>query len=336
MKAIVQKRYGSPNDLELADVEAPGPADDEVLVRVRSASLHPDVWHVVSGRPHVLRLMGAGLRRPKNPIPGTDMAGIVESVGAQARRFRPGDEVFGETLASHLWTHGGAYAELVSVREEWLAPKPANVSFQEAASVPTAGFIALVNFRHASRLRAGQRALINGGAGGVGSIALQLAKARGAHVTGVDGPTKLDLMRRLGADEVLDYTTEDFARRGERYHLVFDIPGSRPWTEVRRALEPDGQYIPIGHDHFGAEGRRVFGLLPHFLRLAVVGRFAKALRGQGVPAPTRGEAMATLAGLLEAGTITPIIDRSYPLAEFSEAFHHMIEGRPRGRVVLTM
>lgn len=334
MKAVVQERYGSPEELEIREVERPAVGDQEVLVRVRAASLHPDVWHVVTGRPYVLRLMGAGLSRPRNRIPGTDMAGVVDSVGRSVTRFRPGDEVFGETMASHQWTHGGAFAEYVAVRDEWLASKPANVSFGQAASVPTSGFIALLNLRDTVRLQPGRRVLINGAGGGVGSLALQIAKTHGAHVTAVDAPSKLEMLRSLGADAVIDYTREDFARGGVRYDLVFDVPGDRSLSACRRALEPDGRYVPIGHEGFGASGRHLFGLLPHFFGLMFLSRFVTHLRGSGVPAPDRKETLATLRELLEAGQVTPIIDSTYPLSEVREAFRRMTGGEARGKVVL--
>jgi NADPH:quinone reductase-like Zn-dependent oxidoreductase len=201
MKAIVQEKYGSPYDLALREVDRPLIGDDDVLVRVHAASVHPDVWHVVIGRPYVLRLMGAGFSKPKNPIPGTDMAGIVESVGKAVTRYRQGDGVFGETIATHQWTNGGAFAEYVSVREDWLALKPGNVTFEQAAAVPTSGFIALHNLRDASQVGPGRKVLINGAGGGVGALALQFAKAHGAHVTAVDSTNKLSMLRSLGADE---------------------------------------------------------------------------------------------------------------------------------------
>src|SRR6266851_3370485 len=281
MKAIVQERYGSPDDLELRDVETPVVGDDEVLVRVRAASVHPDVWHVVTGRPYVLRLMGAGVFRPKNPIPGTDMAGIVESVGKGVSRFRPGDPVFGETIPAQQWTNGGAFAEYVSVPQDLLALKPDNITFEQAASVPTSGYIALQNLRDPSRLRPGQTVLINGAGGGVGTLALQLAKAYGAHVTAVDSTRKLGMLRSLGADEVIDFTEEDFTQRGVRYDLIVDVPGNHPFSACRRALKPDGRYVLIGHERFGASGKRVFGLIPHFLTLIFLSRFVKQLRGPG-------------------------------------------------------
>jgi NADPH:quinone reductase-like Zn-dependent oxidoreductase len=335
MKAIVQNKYGSPDDLELREVDVPVVGDAEVLVRVRAASLHPDVWHVVSGRPFVLRLMGAGFSRPKNPIPGTDMAGIVESVGNSVTQVRPGDPVFGETIATQQWINGGAYAEYVSVPQDLLALKPDNISFDQAASVPTSGYITLQNLRDPSLLGPGQTVLVNGAGGGVGSLALQMAKAQGAHVTGVDSTGKLEMLRSLGADEVIDYTQEDFTQRGVRYDLIFDVPGNRPFSTFKQALKPNGRYVPIGHEHYGASRKPVFGLIPHFLKLMFLSRFVKQLRGPGLPMPSKRGAMAVLRELLEAGKITPIIDSTYPLSEAREAFRHMMEDEIHGKVILT-
>jgi NADPH:quinone reductase-like Zn-dependent oxidoreductase len=335
LKAIVQDEYGALDDLTLRDVDTPVPRDDEVLVRVRAASLHPDVWHVVNGRPFVLRLMGGGFARPRNPIPGTDMAGVVESVGKNVTRFRPGDAVFGETTRSP-WMNGGAYAEYVAVKEEWLATKPVNVTFEQAASVPTSGYIALINLRDADKLQPGRRVVINGAGGGVGSIALQIAKASGAHVTAVDSGGKQSLLRALGADETIDYTREDFTRRGARWDLVFDVPGVRPFSDFERVLEPGGRYVPIGHESYGATGGRLFGILPHFFELIAMSRFVKALRGPGTPYPSKHDAMARLAELLAAGAITPIIDSTYPLSEASRALRHLAEDELRGKVILVV
>jgi NADPH:quinone reductase-like Zn-dependent oxidoreductase len=335
MKAIVQERYGSPDNLVLREVDKPVVGDDEVLVRVRAASVHPDVWHVVTGRPYVLRLAGAGFSKPKNSIPGTDMAGIVESVGESVTRFRPGDPVFGETIVTHQWVNGGAFAEYVSVHQDLLALKPDNITFEQAASVPSSGFIALLNLRGLDQLRLGQRVLINGGGGGVGALALQITKAYGAHVTAVDSTSKLGMLRSLGADEVIDYTQEDFTRRGVRYDLIFDVPGNHSFSACRRALNPCGRYVLIGHEHFGASGKRVFGLIPCFLTLRVLSRFVKQLRGPGLPIPTKKDVMAVLRNLLEAGKITPIIDSTYHLSEVREAFRHMIEDEIQGKVILT-
>jgi NADPH:quinone reductase-like Zn-dependent oxidoreductase len=335
MKAIVQDRYGSPDDLRLRDVERPVVGDDEVLVRVRAASVHPDVWHVVTGRPFVLRLMGSGLLRPKFRIPGTDLAGIVAAVGRNVTRFRPGDEVFGESMRGYSWRNGGAFAEYASVPAEGLAPKPANVTFEQAAAVPTAGYITLLNLPF-GRLRPGQRVLVNGAAGGVGAFSVQLARAYGAQVTGVDHPRKLDLVRSLGADHVVDYTRDDFTRSGQRYDLIVDIPGNHPFAACRRALTRDGTYVLIGHDQFGRAGRRWLGSLPRFARLAVLSLFVRELRGGGSRGLGKREAMTTLQAHLEAGELTPVIDRTYHLSEAREAIHYLTNGEPAGRVVLTV
>ncbi len=336
MKAIVQERYGPFHDLELREVAKPVAGADEVLVRVCAASVHPDVWHVLSGRPWVLRLMGAGFAKPKNPIPGSDMAGIVESVGTGVTRFQPGDPVFGETIASQQWINGGAFAEFVSVPQDLLAKKPADITHEQAASVPTSGLIALQNLRDRSRLGPGRTVLINGGGGGVGALALQIVKSYGAHVTAVDNTGKLGMLRSLGADEVIDYTQEDFTRRGVRYDFIFDVPGNHPFSACRRALKPDGRYVLIGHERFGSTGNRVFGIIPGFLKLMLLARFVTQLRGPGIPFPTKKEAMAALRELLESGKVTPIIDSAYPLSEAHEAFRHMVEDETHGKVVLTV
>lgn len=336
MQAIVQPKYGSPDDLELREVEAPHCGDEEVLVRVRAASVHPDVWHMVVGRPYLLRLMGAGLLKPKHPIPGTDMAGVVESVGKSVTQFRPGDTVFGETIVANEWTNGGAFAEYVSVPQDQLALKPDNVSFEQAASVPTSGFIALVNLRGGREALPGREVLVNGAAGGVGSLALQITKAYGARVTGVDGTSTLGMLRSLGADHVLDYTKTDFTRQGIRYDLIFDVPGNHPFSACRQALKADGSYVLIGHELFGAKGSRFFGIMPYFFRLMILARFVRQLKGPGLPLPTRKEAMAVLRELLESGDITPTIDSTFPLSEVSAALRHTMEDELHGKVVLTM
>lgn len=331
----MQRRYGSIDDLEVRDdVPAPVPREGEVLVRVRAASLHPDVWHVVAGRPRILRLMGGGVLRPSEPIPGTDVAGIVEVIGAGVTRFRPGDAVFGETRMREGWIHGAAFAELVAVPEALLARKPERVSFEEAACIPTPGTIALQNLRDRERTGPGREVLVNGAGGGVGTIALQIAKARGARVTAVDAAEKRDVLRKLGADETIDFRREDFTTRVARYDLVFDVPGSRPWPEVRRAMKPDGRYVLIGHDHFGTVGRATFGLIPHFVGLVVRSGFEQRLRGFGGPRPSKPEAIAELARMLEARTLTPAIDSVHPIEDVKRAFHRMMREEPKGRVLL--
>jgi len=336
MKAIIQERYGPPDDLELRDVARPTCGDDQVLVRVRAASVHPDVWHAVVGQPYILRLMGGGFSRPKNPTPGTDMAGVVESVGKQVTRFRAGDEVFGETIDPDTWANGGAFGEYVPVPQDYLALKPANITFEQAASVPTAGFITLLNFPQSILARPGHRVLINGAGGGVGAIALQLAKAHSAHVTAVDTTSKLPMLRSLGADEVIDYTREDFTQGAARYDLIFDVPGNHSFSVCKRALQPDGKYVLIGHESFGASGKRIFGLIPQFLRMMLLARFAGQLGSGDSMKPSKGEAIAVLRDLLEAGKITPIIDSTYPLSETREAMRHMIEDELQGKVIISV
>lgn len=335
MQAIVQERYGSPDDLRLREVELPAVRDDEVLVQVCAASVHPDVWHVVTGRPFILRLMGSGLRRPKFRIPGTDLAGVVAAVGKDVTRLRLGDEVFGESLRGFSWRNGGAYAEYASVPEETLMPKPANVSFEQAAVVPTAGYITLLNLP-AGRLRPGQRILVNGAAGGVGALAVQIAKAGGAHVTGVEHSAKLELVRSLGADEAIDYTTDDFTRGDQLYDLIVDIPGNRSFAECRRALTHDGVYVLIGHDNFGRMGKRWLGSLPRFGKLGLQSLFDRHLRRGSSGSLSKHEAMATLRAHLEAGQLTPVIDRAFPLGEAGAAIRYLADGQPAGRVVLVV
>jgi NADPH:quinone reductase-like Zn-dependent oxidoreductase len=334
MRAIVQYRYGTVDDLRLGDTERPTPADGEVLVRVRAASVHPDVWHVVAGRPYVLRLMGAGVRRPACPVPGTDLAGVVEAVGAGVDRFRPGDEVFGETLRTMAWRHGGAYAEYATAPESALAHKPAGVTFAAAATVPTTGYIALQNLP-ADRTGPGCRVLVNGAGGGVGAIVVQLAKAGGAHVTGVDHTGKLDLLRTLGADETVDFTRTDVTRLTQRYDLVVDIPGNHPYPAMRRILAPGGVYVLIGHDDFGRAGRRWLGSIPRFGGLMLRSVRDPHLR-RDVTMLGKREAMETLRGHLAAGRLTPVIDRTFPLEEAAAALRHLTDGAPLGRIVLTV
>jgi len=336
MKAIVQRAYGAPEDvLELREIDLPVVGEDEVLVRVRAASVHADVWHVVTGLPYVLRLMGAGLRKPRIPVPGTDVAGLVEAVGKRVTRFRPGDAVFGECVRGHQWNNGGAYAEYVSVLESALAPKPASVTFEQAAAVPTAGLVALLNLCVLGRLRAGQKVLINGAAGCVGTIAVQVAKACGAEVTGVDCAGKLDLLRAFGADRVIDHAREDFTRGSERYDLILDVPGNHSLSECRRVLAPGGLWVLVGHDQYGKSGARWLGVVGRAIGLMALSPFVSQLprmrEGMGKPPP-----LAVLAELMEAGKLTPVIDQLFPLAEVPRALRYLAEGQPLGRVIITL
>ena len=334
MRAIVQERYGSADVLELREIPEPEVGDDEVLVRVRAASVHPDVWHVLRGRPAVLRLMGAGMLRPKDPVPGTDLSGIVERVGANATRFAPGDEVYGECVRGHQWRNGGAYAELAAVPAAAMAPKPANITFEQAAAVPTSGIIALQHVRDQAKVREGQRVLINGAAGGVGVFAVQIAKAFGAQVTGVDGPDKQDLLRSIGADAI-DHTARDFTQTGP-YDVIIDIPGNRPFSECRRALAPDGRYLLIGHDRYDASRGGWLGSIPRVFKLVAMSPFVRQLPPPDFSSIDKAEAMAALSELIEAGTLTPVIDRTFPLREVPDAIRYLEGGQARGKVVVSV
>ena len=335
MKAIVQDRYGSPDVLKLREIDEPSVGDDQVLVRVRAASVHADVWHVMRGVPYVLRIMGAGLRRPKDLVPGTDLAGIVEAVGRNVTRFQPGDEVFGQSLVANLWRHGGAFAEYAAVREARFERKPAGLTFEQSAAVPTSGSLAVQGVRDEGRIQAGQHALINGAGGAVGTFAVQLAKAYGANVTAVDAPGKLDMLRSIGADRVVDYTQEDFTRGGERYDVILDIAGNHPWPDIRRALTPEGTFVLIGHDHYGGSGHRWFGSLGRFAKLIVISPFVPQLHPfRGAKDP--GDRLVVMKELIEAGKITPVIDRTFPLSEVPEAIRYLESGQARGKVVITV
>jgi NADPH:quinone reductase-like Zn-dependent oxidoreductase len=335
MKAIVQNRYGSPDVLELREIDEPVPGDDQLLVRVRAASVHADVWHVMRGVPYVLRIMGAGLRRPKNLVPGTDLAGRVESVGMGVTRFRPGDEVFGQSLVANLWRHGGAFAEYAAVPEARFELKPAGLTFEQAAAVPTSGSLAVQGVRDEGRIQAGQSVLINGAGGAVGTFAVQLVKAYGAHVTGVDVARKLDMLRSIGADRVVDYTQEDFTRSGDRYDAVLDIAGNHPWPEIRHALAPEGTYVLIGHDQYGAAGHRWFGSLGRFAKLMLMSPFVSHLHPfRGAKDP--GDRLVVLKGLIEAGKVTPVIDRTFPLSEVPDAVRYLESGQALGKVVISV
>jgi NADPH:quinone reductase-like Zn-dependent oxidoreductase len=335
MKAIVQNRYGSADVLELRDIERPTPKDDEMLVRVRAASVHADVWHVMTGTPYVLRLMGAGLLSPKDLVPGTDLAGSVESVGRNVTRLRPGDEVFGQSLVANLWRHGGAFADYAAVPEARFERMPAALTFEQAASVPTSGSLAVQGVRDEGRVQAGQTVLINGAGGAVGTFAVQLAKAYGADVTGVDAAAKLDMLRSIGADRVLDYEEKDFTRSGERYDVILDIAGNHPWPDIKRAITPEGTYVLIGHDHYGGSGHRWFGSLGRFAKLMVISPFVRQLHPfRGAKDP--GDRLVVLKQLIEAGKIAPFIDRTYPLIEVPEAIRYLESGRAIGKVVITL
>ncbi len=335
MKAVVQRSYGPMGTLRVEDVPKPTPGEGEVLVRVRAASLHADIWHAVSGRPLVMRLMGPGLRRPKVPIPGIDLAGRVESVGPGVTRFTPGDDVFGECVRGIQWRNGGAFAEYACVREKDLQTKPERLSFEQAAAVPTSGLIALQTVQDEGDVQAGQRVLVNGAGGAVGTFAVQLAKARGSVVTAVDSASKLEVLRSIGADDVIDYATTDYTATGDRYDVIIDIPGNRPLAAVRQALAPKGTYVFVGHDQYGRTGHPVLGSIGRFLRMFAMTPFVPQFKKPGKVSP-RSDRMRTLTELCDAGTLTPLVDSTYDLSQIQQALRHLEAETATGKIVITM
>ncbi len=331
MKAIVQDGYGAPHDvLELQEIDKPVVKDDEVLVRVHGASVHADVSHAVRGVPYILRILGSGLLKPKNRVPGMDVAGTVESVGGSVRQFQPGDEVFGETISAHQWHNAGAFAEYVAVPEEVLLPKPDNLTLEQAAAVPTSGFVALQAVRDQGQVNLGQKVLINGAGGAMGTFAVQLAKTYGAEVTGVDSTRKLDMLRSIGADQVIDYTQEDFTRRGERWDVIVDIASFHSLSDCRRALTPNGTYVLVGDS-----GGSWLGGFGDFLRVFVASPFISQRIG-GFVSRDKKELLGGLKEFIEAGKVTPVIDRTFPLSEVPEAIRYLAEGHARGKIVITI
>jgi NADPH:quinone reductase-like Zn-dependent oxidoreductase len=333
MKAVIHSNYGSADKvLSVQEVDKPTPNDDEVLVRVRAASMHADVWHVIEGVPLLLRLMGNGVSKPKRLIPGTDFAGVIESIGKNVTPFKPGDEVFGASKFG--WVNGGAYAEYVAVPKDLVVLKPANVSFEQAASVPTAGMIALSNLGGASRQQGTRKILINGAGGSTGTIALQIAKSDGAHVTTVDCADKLPMLRALGADHVIDYATEDYLRNGERYDFIMDVISIRAPEEYKHALTDTGAYVPIGHAQYDSKTNRVLGSMPYFISLLIRGLLDPKKRSTMKMLHMR-DALEIFRSLLESGKLTPMIGKTFSLSEVAEAIRCMQEGKTVGRIIIT-
>lgn len=323
MRAIVRDRYGSPPDgLELLDVEKPVVGEDEVLVRVRASSVNPVDWHGVTGTPYIARLQG-GLRGPKSPSVGVDFAGVVEAIGARVTQFAPGDEVFGG--------RNGAFAEYVSVRNA-IAPKPANLTFEEAAAVPVAAITALQGLRDKGALEPGQKVLVNGASGGVGTFAVQIAKALGAaHVTGVCSTRNVEVVRSLGADDVVDYTKQDFTHSAERYDVLLDIAGNRSFSECRRVLSRTGRLVIVG----GPKTNKLLAPMPHMAG-TVVASLIRSQKAIAFLAKLNREDLAVLRDLLEAGKVTPAIDRRYTLDEAPEALRYLGEGHARAKIVIAV
>lgn len=322
MKAMVRDTYCAPDRLRLDDVGKPVAGEGEVLVRVVAAGLDQGVWHLVTGLPYLARL-ASGLRAPKVRVLGMDVAGRVEAVGANVTRFQPGDEVFGSC--------DGSFAEYACAREDRLVRKPADITFEQAAVVAASGFAALQGLRDQGRVRPGQRVLVIGAGGGVGTFAVQLAKAFGAHVTGVCGGAKADLVRSIGADDVIDYTREDFADRGRRYDLILDTAGRRSLSRLRRALTPSGTLVIVG----GEGGGRWLQGTDRQLRALVLAPFSRQ-RLRALLSVPREQDLRDLAELIESGQVTPVIDRTYPLGEVPEAIRYLRGGHAGGKIAITV
>ncbi|MCJ7781072.1 MAG: NAD(P)-dependent alcohol dehydrogenase [Acidimicrobiia bacterium] len=327
MKAIVYHEYGSPDDvLELQDIDKPVVGEDEVLVRVRATSVNPYDWHWITGLPYFSRTQ-FGLRKPKVDGLGADMAGQIEAVGKNVTQFRPGDEVFGDLSVCGI----GAFAEYICASEDAVVLKPTNLTFEQAAAVPLAATTALQGLRDHGRIQPGQKVLINGASGGVGTFAVQIAKSFGAEVTGVCSTRNADMVRSIGADHVIDYTQEDFTRSGQRYDLMLDLVGNRSVSECRSVLTPKGVYMAS----FGQADHRWLGPLAQVFRTLLLSLFVSQKMTMFVMKPNQKD-LIVLQELLESGKVTPVIDRTYPLSEVPEAFRYLEDGHARGKVVITV
>jgi NADPH:quinone reductase-like Zn-dependent oxidoreductase len=322
MQAMVYTEYGLPDVLQLAEVAAPTPGDDDVLIRVHAAGVNAGDWRLLRGEPFMIRLM-AGLRRPKHPILGADVAGRIEAVGRNVTELQPGDAVFGDLSGSGY----GAFAEYVAAPAHAVALKPARLTFEEAAAVPSAALTALQGLRDEAQLQAGQRVLVNGASGGVGTFAVQIAKALGAEVTGVTSGRNLELVRALGADHVVDYTQEDYTSAGQRYDVILDAAAFRPLAEHQRALAAGGAYVLVG------------GSFKEMLAVMTLGPWRSRRSGQRFRTfvkQAKPQNLAFVRELLEAGRLAPAIDRCYPLGEAAEALRYLGTHRARGKVVITV
>lgn len=316
MKAMIQNAYGAPSGFELMEIEKPIVGDDDVLVRVRAAALHAGDVFCMRGVPYSVRIV-VGLRKPRNYIPGYDVAGQVEAVGKRVSRFQPGDEVFGACQR--------ACAEYACAREDMFVLKPADLTFEQSAAVPTSALTALKGLRDAGKVRSGQKVLVNGASGGVGTYAVQIAKSFGAEVTGVCSTRNVDMVLSIGADHVIDYTQEDFTQSGDRYDLILDNVANHSFTDCRRALTPNGKLIPNSG----------LGGMSYVLR-ALVRSFYRRQQGRPFIAAPNKEDLVELKDILESGKVTPVIDRTYPLSEFREAIGYVGAGHAQGKVVVTV
>ena len=325
MKAIVYCDYGLSN-LKLEEIEKPTPTDDQVLVRVRAASVNPYDWHFVEGTPKIMRAMGVGLRKPKDTRLGVDFAGTIEAVGKNVTQYKPGDEVFGG--------RGGAFAEYVCRRADGaIALKPANITFEQAASVNIAGITALQGLRDKGKVEPGQKVLINGASGGVGTFAIQIAKSFGADVTGVCSTRNIDLVKSLGADHVIDYTKEDFAKGEQRYDVILDNVPNHSLAECRRILNPKGKYVMIGGG--GPNDNRWVGPFGRVIHTLILSPFINQKMAM-MMADANHNDLTLLADMMQSGKLKPVIDRTYKLSEVPEAIRYLEEGHARGKVVITV
>jgi NADPH:quinone reductase-like Zn-dependent oxidoreductase len=323
MKAIVQDTYGSADVLQLREIERPQIADDEVLIRVRAAGVDRGVWHLMTGKPYLIRIVGFGMTAPKTATPGMDVAGVVEAVGKDVTDFKAGDEVFG--------IGKGTYAEFATAKAAKLAPKPANLSFEEAAVLAISGLTALQGLRDVAKVQPGQKVLVIGASGGVGTYAVQIAKAMGAVVTGVASTSKVDLVREIGADHVIDYTRQAITDGGEKYDVILDIGGNRSLSSLRRVLAKDGTLVIVG----GEAGGNLIGGVDRQLRAMMLSAFVSQKLTSFISGE-KGEDMVELKELAEAGKLKPVIDRTFPLADAPEAIRHIESGKARGKVVVTV
>jgi NADPH:quinone reductase-like Zn-dependent oxidoreductase len=326
MKAVVYTNYGSPDVLEIRDIKKPVPNDDQVLIKVRTASINPLDWHFMEGTPYIMRAIGVGLRKPKDPRLGVDYAGTVEAVGKNVTQFKPGDEVLGGK--------SGAFAEYVCARaDRAIVLKPANITFEQAASVPIAAITALQGLRDKGKIQPGQKVLINGASGGVGTFAVQIAKSFGADVTGVCSTRNLDMVRSLGADHVIDYTKEDFTKNGQRYDLILDNVGTQPLSGFRRVLNPNGILVMIGGG--GPNDGGLIGPLGRPVKALLLSPFISQKMGM-LMAELNKKDLTILGDLMQSGKVTPVIDRTYPLSQIAEAIRYLEQGHARGKVVITV
>lgn len=323
MTAIVYRQYGSPGVLSLETIEKPSPAANELLIKVHDASLNPLDWHYMRGTPYLVRML-IGMGRPKSPRIGVDFSGTVEAVGAQVNRFKPGDEIFG--------TANGALAQYVTSTEVGLALKPANMSFEQAASVPIAAITALQGLRDKGQIKPGQKLLINGASGGVGTFAVQIAKSYGAEVTGVCSTRNLDLVRSIGADHVIDYTKEDFTRGSQRYDLILDIVGNHAFWDYRRVLNPHGIFVVVG----GPTDNPWLGGLTGPIKAFAISAFASQSFTTLLADANKTTDLISLVELMQAGKLTPVIDRRYPLNETPAAMRYLEQGHARGKVIVSV